>query len=129
MKKNIIYKQLIDYIKKGFPDYYYDNLSNDLIKNKIHAVSYFHRFKNKNPKFSRKLLQKLSNAANEAYNIVDRHIKTNNLESKVSPEVKKFINDNANAELIPQHEPIEDLLDELINGRKNKTKSSGWEYM
>jgi len=117
LRKYIIQKQFIDFVKKGFPEQYKDLLPKDAYINHPNFTriqSYLTRYKDKNPKFYRKFLEKISNAALEAYKIVDQHIKTNNLESKVSPEVKKFISDNGNKEIIPAPNGVKGILNDLV---------------
>jgi hypothetical protein len=117
LSKYIVQKQFIDFVKKGFPEEYKDLLPKDTHithPNSIRFQSYLTRYKDKNPKFYRKFLEKISNAALEAYKIVDQYIKTNNLESKVSPEVKKFIRDNSNKEIIPAPNGVKGILNDLV---------------
>ena len=51
-------------------------------------------FKENKPSMYRKLLEKISNVALEAYNIMTNHIKDNNIESQVSPEVRSWLRQN-----------------------------------
>ena len=52
------------------------------------------RFKEKKPSMYRKLLEKISNVALEAYNIITNHIKDNNIESQVTPEIRNWLIQN-----------------------------------
>jgi hypothetical protein len=117
LSKYIVQKQFIDFVKKGFPEQYKDLLPKDVYINHpkfIQIQSYLTRYKDKNPKFYRKFLEKIFNAALEAYKIVDQHIKTNNFESKVNPKVKKFIRDNSNKEIIPAPNGLIELLSDVF---------------
>jgi hypothetical protein len=48
-------------------------------------------FKENKPSMYRKLLEKISNVALEAYNMISKHIEDNNIISQVTPEVRNWL--------------------------------------
>jgi hypothetical protein len=94
IKQITVFKDLINYIREGkshrerFNPLIKTNYFNKAIK------SYMTRFKKNKPSMYRKLLEKISNVALEAYNIITKHIEDNNIASQVSPETSKWLHEN-----------------------------------
>jgi len=95
VKQLTVFKDLINYIRKG-------TSSRETVNPLIQASGFQHygiksymiRFKETKPSMYRKLLEKISNVALEAYNIITKHIEDNNIASQVSPETSKWLHEN-----------------------------------
>ena len=91
IKQITVFRDLINYIRKG--------KSSREIFNPLIQTSYFNKqvkpymdiFKEKKPRMYRKLLEKISNVALEAYNIITNHIKENNIESQLNAETRNWL--------------------------------------
>ena len=94
IKQITVFKDLINYIREGkshrerFNPLIKTNYFNKSIK------SYMTRFKENKPSMYRKLLEKISNVALEAYNIITKHIEDNNIASQVTPEIRNWLIQN-----------------------------------
>lgn len=86
IKRFFVFKDLLDKIRTGKSA---REEVNPLIKEKKFALiqSYLERYKTKNPKFYRKYQQIISNAALQAYKLIDDHITKNKLGDKVNKDV------------------------------------------
>ena len=93
IKQITVFKDLINYIREGTSS---REKFNPLIQaSGFKSVKYYMtRFKKNKPSMYRKLLEKISNVALEAYNIITNHIKDNNIESQVTPEIKNWLIQN-----------------------------------
>jgi hypothetical protein len=93
IKQITVFKDLINYIREGksHREKFYPLIQSNGFKD---VKSYMTRFKEKKPSMYRKLLEKISNVALEAYNIISKHIKDNNIESQVTPEIRKWLHEN-----------------------------------
>ena len=94
VKQVTVFKDLLNYIREGKS---HRERFNPLIKTDYfnRAIkSYMKKFKEKKPSMYRKLLEKISNVALEAYNIITNHIKDNNIESQVTPEIRNWLIQN-----------------------------------
>ena len=94
IKQITVFKDLINYIREGTS---YREALNPLIQTvdfNQFIKHYMTRFKENKPSMYRKLLEKISNVALEAYNIMTNHIKDNNIESQVTPEVRNWLIQN-----------------------------------
>lgn len=95
MKQVTVFKDLINYIREGTSS---REKFNPLIQasgfQQYGIKSYMTRFKEKKPNMYRKLLEKISNVALEAYNMISKHIKDNDISSQVNPEVIKWLHEN-----------------------------------
>lgn len=94
VKQLTVFKDLINYIREGTSS---REKFNPLIQStgfQDGIKHYMKRYKKKKPSMYRKLLEKISNVALEAYNIMSNHIKDNNIESQVSPEVRNWLIQN-----------------------------------
>ena len=95
VKQIIVFKDLINYIREGTSS---REKFNPLIQSKgfEHLVKrHMIRFKETKPSMYRKLLEKISNTALEAYNMISKHIEDNNISSQVSPEISKWLHEKA----------------------------------
>lgn len=86
VKRFYVFKDLLDKIRTGKSA---REEFNPLIKNRsfVWTQSYLERYKTKNPKFYRKYQQIISNAALQAYKLIDDHITKNKLGDKVNKDV------------------------------------------
>jgi hypothetical protein len=93
VKQLTVFKDLINYIRKGTS---HRETVNPLIQASgfQYVKSYMKKFKENKPSMYRKLLEKISNVALEAYNIMTKHIEDNNIASQVSPETSKWLHEN-----------------------------------
>lgn len=93
IKQITVFKDLINYIREGTSS---REKFNPLIQaSGFKSVKYYmKRFKKNKPSMYRKLLEKISNVALEAYNIMTKHIKDNNIESQVTPEIRNWLIQN-----------------------------------
>jgi hypothetical protein len=93
IKQITVFKDLINYIREGKS---HREKFNPLIQaSGFKSIKYYMTvFKKKKPSMYRKLLEKISNVALEAYNIITNHIKDNNIESQVTPEIRNWLIQN-----------------------------------
>ena len=94
MKQVTVFKDLLNYIRKGKSSRERYNLLITGSGFQDGIKPYMIKFKENKPSMYRKLLEKISNVALEAYNIMTNHIKDNNIESQVSPEVRSWLRQN-----------------------------------
>ena len=90
IKQITVFKDLINYIREGTS---HRERFNPLIQaSGFKSVKYYMTsFKENKPSMYRKLLEKISNVALEAYNIITKHIEDNNIISQVTPEVRNWL--------------------------------------
>lgn len=93
VKQIIVFKDLINYIREGTSS---REKFNPLIQSEgfEHLIKrHMIRFKETKPSMYRKLLEKISNTALEAYNMISKHIEDNDISSQVNPEVSKWLHE------------------------------------
>lgn len=91
MKQVTVFKDLLNYIRKGKSSRERYNLLITGSGFQDGIKPYMIKFKENKPSMYRKLLEKISNVALEAYNIITKHIEDNNIISQVTPEVRNWL--------------------------------------
>lgn len=93
VKQITVFKDLINYIREGTSSREKFNplIQANGFQNGI--KHYMIRFKKNKPNMYRKLLEKISNTALEAYNMISKHIEDNDISSQVNPEVSKWLHE------------------------------------
>ncbi len=91
MKQVTVFKDLLNYIRKGKSSRERYNLLITGSGFQDGIKPYMIKFKENKPSMYRKLLEKISNTALEAYNMISKHIEDNNIISQVTPEVRNWL--------------------------------------
>ena len=91
MKQVTVFKDLLNYIRKGTSSRERYNLLITGSGFQDGIKPYMIKFKENKPSMYRKLLEKISNVALEAYNMISKHIEDNNIISQITPQVRNWL--------------------------------------